>query len=85
MTKFQIIRYVANYCPIYGGMNGSRAERLPMAYSSEALARKLAGRLHQADYDGGGDDSYGVVAYGASAYPQRYGVMTERATDDMPF
>lgn len=83
---FQIIRYVANYCPIYGGMSGSRAERLPMAYRNEKLARKLAGRLHQEDYDGGGDDSYGVVPYGASAYPRNYGSTGPTiATDDMPF
>jgi hypothetical protein len=83
---FQIIRYVTQYCPIHGGMSGSRAERLPMTYHSEALARRLAGRMHNEDYNLGGDDSFGVVPYGASAYPQNYGSFGPTvATDDMPF
>ena len=67
---YQIIRYQAQYCPIRGGMTGgSKAVRLPMTYRNRTLAEKLASRMHQEDYDGGGDDSYGVKAVGESAYP----------------
>lgn len=84
MSMFQIIRYEAQYCEIRGGMTGgSRAVRLPMVYHSEALAKKLASRMHQAEYDCGGDDSYGVKGVGESAYPQWRNWPT--TTDDMPF
>lgn len=89
MTKYQIVRYAAIYCEIYGGMKGgSTAHRLPMAYSNAKLALKLASRMHDADYNNGGDDSYGVIEYGANPYQTRYAVAQQfitKATDDMPF
>lgn len=80
---FQIICYQAQYCPIRGGMTGgSKAKRLPMTYRNRALAEKLAGRLAHADYDCGGDDSYGVKGVNESAYPQ---YAPYRDSYDMPF
>lgn len=86
---FQIIRYAANYCPIYGGMTGgSTAHRLPMTYRNRVLAEKLAARLHRAEYDYGGDDSYGVKGVNESAYPQYNSAPVggwKDSWDDIPF
>lgn len=83
---FQIVRYVAQYCPIYGGMTGgSEAKRLPMTYRNRALAEKLAARMHREDYDNGGDDSYGVKGVDESAYPQYQSSSAKDSWDDLPF
>jgi hypothetical protein len=64
---FQIVRFEATYCEIRGGVNGSRAVHLPMAYMNEALAKKLAQRIGDAEYWGGSDDYYKVIPYGRNA------------------
>lgn len=82
---YQIVRYVADYCPIHGGMSGSHAVRLPMTYNSLRLARKLAERLEDQEYRGCGDDTFRVVEYGAPAYSFRGGYGVPVTSDDMPF
>lgn len=84
---YQIVRYIPTYCPIYGGMNGSSAARLPMTYRSEALARKLAARWTEQSYNASGDDDYRVIPVGGSVWP-KYPTpagWVDSSADDMPF
>lgn len=68
---FEIVRIDPIFCSITDGMIGSRATRLPMAYQSEVLAQKLAGRLRDADYKSCGDASFRVVPVGGSPFAPR--------------
>lgn len=62
---YQIFHCQALYCMVTGGMlGGSRDVALPMTYHTEALARKLAGLMHEREYESGGDDHYAVVPIG---------------------
>ena len=58
---FQIIREIATYCTIRGGIIGSRRVRLPNTYETKACAQAIAERLSQIDHDRCGDDSYYAV------------------------
>ncbi len=69
---FEIVRIDPVFCSITDGMIGSRATRLPMAYQSEALAQKLAGRLGDADYKSCGDACFKVVPVGQSPFVSRH-------------
>lgn len=83
---YQIVRIIPTFCPSTDAATGSRAEALPMAYSSLALAHCLAERW---DYQGrleGGDDCFAVVPYGASAYRNRlHSPRPTPADNDLPF
>ena len=65
---FEIVCITLVFCPITDGCIGSRAERLPMTYQSEAFAEKLARNLEDADYKDGGDATFKVVPVGQSAF-----------------
>lgn len=65
---FEIVRVTPVFSPITDGCIGSRAERLPMAYQSEAFARKLAGHLEAAEFNSCGDATFKVRPYGQSAF-----------------
>lgn len=81
---FQIVRISPVYHCTTDAMIGSKADRLPMAYSSEALAHKLAGRWTDEDYRNYGDDHFVVVPYGASPFSEAIRP-TFDAFADMPF
>lgn len=68
---FEIVRVTPIYCPITDGCIGSRAERLPMAYQSQAFAEKLAGHLGRAEAESCGDATFKVVPVGAAAFTGR--------------
>ena len=68
---FEIVRVTPVFSPITDGCIGSRAERLPMAYQSEAFARKLAGHLVSAEAESCGDAAFKVVPVGQSAFVSR--------------
>lgn len=54
------------------GRIGSRAERLPMTYQSEAFAEQLAGPLGRAEAGSFGDAAFKVVPVGQSAFVSRH-------------
>jgi hypothetical protein len=68
---YQIHRIYPRYCPITDGIIGEGAHALPNAYETEGCAFAIAGRLAEADFDAGGDDSFVVTRYGASAFDFR--------------
>ena len=84
---FQIVRIIPTRCPSTDAFIGSRAEPLPMAYTSQALAERLAGRWGYQDYLCGGEDCFTVVPYGGSPYPNRLmaAPMPVADHDGMPF
>lgn len=86
---FQIVRIAPRHCPITDAMTGSTAHRLPMAYHSSDLAHKLAGRMHQADYEACGDDTFIVVPYGACPFTRAHHrpmqMLDWNATGPIPF
>lgn len=61
---YQIVRYTLAYND-RDAVIGTNAEKLPMTYSSLALAQKLAARMQDEE-----EVSYGVIHYGGSAYPR---------------
>lgn len=81
---YQIVRIYPLYHAFTDAMIGSAAQRLPMAYHSEALAHKLAGRLTDEDYRSCGDDHFVVVPYGESPFRFRLPAPAAPA-DDCPF
>lgn len=86
MTTFQIVEIQPNYCRITDAMIGSTAYPRPMSYKSEELAHKLAGRLHDQEYQNCGDGIFVVVPYGQSAFARRIVKQAAIAAfDDMPF
>lgn len=89
MTTYQIVRIIPTYHYSTDALIGYSADPLPMAYFSEALANKLAGRMQDADYNACGDDSFRVVEYGASAFhlsaSNRFIPNDRDAFSDMPF
>lgn len=86
MTTYQIVRLFARYCDFTDAVIGSSCERLPMSYSSVALAGKLADRMITEEREAGGDDDYCVVEYGRSPFETRYRPRLQAMhTDDMPF
>lgn len=83
---FQIVRYSPTYCAITDAQIGTRAKVLPMTYKSLALATKLAGRMHDDNYRNCGDDSFGVIKTGTSAFSRVHRPsMPVISSDDMPF
>jgi hypothetical protein len=86
---FQIVRIAPTYCQFTDAIIGSSQHRLPMPYTIEALAHKIAGILSQREYDGFGDDHFVVVPYGESAFApgavRREVTVIDPAFDDMPF
>lgn len=81
---YQIVEERPTYCQITDGITGSSFHRLPMSYTSEALAQKLAARLHDEDYRDCGDNSYFVIEYGASVFKRIY-ARIQQTSDDMPW
>jgi hypothetical protein len=66
MAKFyQIVCTYPVFSPFNDALIGAKARRLPMAYTSKALAQKLAGRMSEESYQNCGDDSFKVVEYDA--------------------
>ena len=78
---------IARVTPIHhfstDAMIGTRTILLPMVYQSKALAEKLSGRLHDAEYEACGDDYFFV----ADAATGKRVACTPIASleDDMPF
>ena len=67
-TQYQIVCIMPVYCAFTDANIGSKARRLPMTYFSEALARKLAGRMSDENRAHHGDDIFLVCGVYESAY-----------------
>jgi hypothetical protein len=61
---FQIVRASPVYCQITDASIGMSKRCLPMTYLTRGCAHKIAGRLADAEYDGGGDDYFYVTECG---------------------
>lgn len=83
---FEIYRYSPIYCQITDGLIGTRSSRANgMVYSNEKLAHKLAGRMQREDFDGYGDDHFGVVRVGDEPFTKRRCSIVEPLDDNIPF
>lgn len=83
--SFQIVRYFPTYCPFTDARTGTKAQRLPMSYSSEALAHKLAGRMETASYESCGDDVFAVIPYGGDVWRDKLVPNLRQILDDIVF
>lgn len=69
--SFQIFRVAPWHCPLTDGLVGSKVFPLPMVYSNQRLAEKLAGRLSDAEYEGCGDDHFVAAPVGQGPASRR--------------
>lgn len=71
---FNVIRISPVHCQITDGIIGTRMERLPMAYVTEAWAKAKAGLLSAEDYANYGDDTFIVRRCDEPVYGSRFAI-----------